>query len=141
MSRIRTVTRWAALAAAASVLASCGSGVRFVRQDLTEYPAKPSDAAVEVHEGGVLTPHVVIGTFTAERGMKADYGDGSNLDRTLNDLRRAARGVGADALIHVRPVLSEKNMSRARIEITATAVRYLQPTISVTSEAGTGTGG
>ena len=54
--------------ALAVLVTACGSGVTFVRQDMTEYPPRPSDAVVEIHDNDVMKPHVVIGTLTASPG-------------------------------------------------------------------------
>jgi hypothetical protein len=48
-------------------LSACGSGVQFVRQDMTEYAPKPEDAKLDVLDGGTMQPHVVIGTLTTSR--------------------------------------------------------------------------
>jgi hypothetical protein len=126
----------AVLVVALLPLAGCGSGIRFVREDVTTYPAKGAEEPIEVREGGSLRPHVVIGTFTAERNMKASYGDGSSLDRIMDDLKKEARKVGADALVHVHPILSEEHRTEAKLEIVATAVRYLKATQTVGSGEG-----
>jgi hypothetical protein len=134
MTRHAAAVRAALVAAAALTLVSCGSGMQFVRQDMTRYPAKPADAQVEIHEGGTLTPHVVIGTFTAHRDMTVNYGEGSNSDRLMDDLRKAARKVGADALIEVHPVLTDDSADKARITVTATAIRYMQEASRVSGD-------
>ena len=48
-------------------------------------------------------------------------------------LKDEARKVGADALIDVRPITAEGGGLKSRVEVTATAVRYLEKTATVTS--------
>lgn len=110
-------------------IAGCGSSVQFVRQDMTNYPPKPADAKVEIHDGGVMQPHVVIGTLTAGKEMKPSLGDDSTYDLVMRDLEKYARKIGADALIDVHPVSSEDT----QVVISATAIRYFQQKRSVTS--------
>ena len=105
---------------------ACGSGVLFFRADSYEYPARDKEAAVEVFEGSVMTPHVVIGTLSARRTLDASFNDRSTYDDLLLDLKAYARKVGADALTEVRPVSTETGSMKSRIAITARAVRYLE---------------
>ena len=37
-------------------LTACGSGVQFVRQDMTEYAPKAKDADIDIRDGGQCTP-------------------------------------------------------------------------------------
>ena len=117
------------LVAAIASLAACSSGVQFVREDMTRYPAKSKDAPIEVHEGNTLKPYVVIGTLTADRRMEAT-GE-STYDLVVDDLTQEARKVGADALIHVRPV--DNTEMSTRVMVTATAVRFMRQGATVTS--------
>ena len=68
---LRSIAIAVTLAAVAAGLSACGSGVQFVRADSYEYPARDKEAAVEVFEGSVMTPHVVIGTLSARRTLDA----------------------------------------------------------------------
>lgn len=120
------------LAVLAALVAGCGSGVEFVRQDMTEYPSKPSNAVVEVHDSEIMRPHVVIGTLTAGREMEASYNSNSTYDQVLESLKSYARKVGADALMNVRPVGDAGTVS-SRVELTAVAVRYLNQANTVTN--------
>ena len=113
----------------AAAVSACGSGVQFVPQDMMKYPPKPSDARIEIHDGGVMQPHVVIGTLTAGKEMKASFDDDSTYDQVISSLKKHARKVGADALINVRPVKSED----ARLVISAIAIRFFEQKRSVTS--------
>jgi hypothetical protein len=122
----------AALAAVALLVPGCGSGVQFVRQDMTEYPAKDKDAQIGVFDGDISRPHVVIGTLTLDREVKASFGDSSTYDQVLEEMMAYARRIGADALIRVRPLNDAGSMS-ARVAVTATAVRYLREHQVVTS--------
>ena len=113
-------------------LTACGSGVQFVRQDLTEYAPKAKDAELDVLDGGTMQPHVVIGTLTASKNMEASFNDESTYDNVMADLEKHARQVGADALINVRPL--DEGGSDAKVVITATAIRYLTERTTVTSK-------
>lgn len=133
MRNVLRSTRYIAALAVVALLASgCGSGVQFVRQDMTEYPPKDAKAEIPVFDSGITRPHVVMGTLTLERKMKASYGDASTYDEILKDMMAYARKIGADALMDVRPVTDEGNIS-TKITLTATAVRYLQESRVVTS--------
>ena len=130
MKHARTVGfRFALVGLVALAVSACGSGVQFVPQDMTKYPPRPSDAMIEVYDGGVMRPHAVIGTLTAAKEMKASFGGDSTYDQVIGDLKKHARKVGADALIHVHPVSSED----ARVVISATAIRFFEQKRSVTS--------
>lgn len=120
------------LAALAVLLSGCGSGVQFVRQDMTEYPPKPGDAHIDIYDSGVTRPHVVIGTLRAGKKMKASFNDKSTYDEVMDSLVRYARKVGADALAEVKPV-DQGRSTDTRIELTATAVRYMRRHQTVTS--------
>jgi hypothetical protein len=97
---------------------------------MTKYPPKPDDAKITLHEGGIRAPHVVIGTLTAKKEIKASFNDESTFDQVLNTLKKEARKIGADALINLRPINSED----ASVIITATAVHYLKETGTVSSQ-------
>jgi len=114
-------------------LSACGSGVQFVRQDMTEYAPKPKDAKLDVLDGGTMQPHVVIGTLTASKDMDISFNGDSTYDKAMSDLEKHARKVGADALINVRPVNQEG--TDAKVVITAVAIRYLTERTTVTSKA------
>jgi hypothetical protein len=132
MRNVLRSTRYIAALAVVALLASgCGSGVQFVRQDMTAYPPKDADTEIPVFDSGITRPHVVIGTLTLERKMKASYGDASTYDEILQDLMAYARKIGADALVGVRPV--DEGAISTKIALTATAVRYLQESRVVTS--------
>jgi len=113
----------------AMALSACGSGVQFVPQDLTKYPPKASDAKIEIHDRGVMRPHVVIGTMTASKEMKPSFSEDSTYDQIIADLKKHARKVGADALINVQP----ENSEDARVVISATAIRFFEQKRSITS--------
>jgi hypothetical protein len=121
------------LVSLAIALSACGSGVQFVRMDMTEYPPKDSDAVIEIHDGGVTRPHVVIGTLTAGQKMKTSFTDVSTRDQVLGSLTDYARKIGADALINVKPVGGEDLSTR--VEMSATAIRYLNPGKTIGSRA------
>lgn len=132
MRNVFRSTRYIAAMAVVALLASgCGSGVQFVRQDMTEYPPKDSDTEIAVFNGGITRPHVVIGTMTMDRKIKASYGDDSTYDDVVAAMTDYARKVGADALVGLRPVMDDNTGSR--VTLTATAVRYLRQNSTVTS--------
>lgn len=131
---IRSVCMALLLAATAAGLSACGSGVRFVRMDATEYPARDKYAPVEVFEGSVVTPHVVIGTLSARRNMDAAFNDRSTYDDLVATLKDYARKVGADALTEVKPLSTETGGMKSGLSITARVVRYLEPGASLRSK-------
>ena len=116
----------------ALLLIGCGSGVRFVRTDETLYAPKSKDAPVAVLSGDSMDPHVVLGTLTAARKMKASFNDRSIYDEALGDLKSCARRVGADALTKVTPRVRGEGMD-GKLEVEATAIRYLTRATTVTS--------
>ena len=122
----------ASLAVSGSLVTGCGSGVQFVRQDITEYPPKSEDAEIKIFDGGVMTPHVVIGTMKAGKEVKASFGEGSTYDEVLESMKKHARKIGADALINVR--LENISEMSARVDLTATAVRYLTESTKISSK-------
>ena len=130
----RSVSMALLLAATAAGLSACGSGVRFVRMDATEYPARDKYAPVEVFEGSVVTPHVVIGTLSARRNMEAAFNDRSTYDDLVATLKDYARKVGADALTEVKPLSTENGGMKSGLSITARVVRYLEPGASLRSK-------
>jgi hypothetical protein len=123
------------LVTTAAGLSACGSGVRFVRMDATEYPARDKYAPVEVFEGSVVTPHVVIGTLSARRNMDAAFNDRSTYDDLVASLKDYARKVGADALTEVKPLSTETGGMKSGLSITARVVRYMEPGASLRSKA------
>jgi hypothetical protein len=126
-------TRYIAALAVVALLASgCGSGVQFVRQDMTEYPPKDTSAKIAVFDGAITRPHVVSGTMTLDKKIKASFDDTSTYDDVLDEMVAYARQVGADALVRVRPVMDDKTIT-SRVTLTATAVRYLRENSVVTS--------
>ena len=138
MRRIRSFAcRLVVLGLVVFGLTACGSGVQFVRQDMTEYAPKAKDAEIDIRDGGTMHPHVVIGTLTASQEMKASFNGDSTYDKVMADLEKHARKVGADALINVHPV-SENGDLEPKVVITATAIRYLTERSTVTSKANRG---
>ncbi len=136
MKRWMQRARFAALAvAAAAFLTACGAGVQFIPVDGTQYPPKDRTAKVEVYEGSVIAPHVVIGTLTAKKSMDPSFDDHSTYDELMSDLKDYARKVGADALIEVRPVTDEGKGLKSQVQMTATAVRFLQKAETVSSNS------
>jgi hypothetical protein len=131
---VRSVSMTLLLVATAAGLSACGSGVRFVRMDATEYPARDKYAPVEVFEGSVVTPHVVIGTLSARRNMDAAFNDRSTYDDLVASLKDYARKVGADALTEVKPLSTETGGMKSGLSITARVVRYLEPGASLRSK-------
>ncbi len=130
---LRAAPRVALLIGIAAAISACGSGVKFVRMDATEFPAKDKSAQIEVFEGGISVPHIVIGTLFAKQDMDPSYNDRSTYDQVIKTLKDEARKVGADALIDVRPITAEGGGLKSRVQVTATAVRYLEKTTTVTS--------
>ena len=124
-----------AAVAVSLTLSACGSGVTFVRTDPTKFPPKPDGATIEIFEGEVTTPHVVIGTLYAKKNMDVHFDDSSTYDELLKTLKRHARKVGADALIQVQPHTSESGGMKSRVEMSAVAIRYLRKEATVTSAA------
>ena len=110
----RSISMTLLLVAIAAGLSACGSGVRFVRMDATEYPARDKYAPVEVFEGSVVTPHVVIGTLSARRNMDAAFNDRSTYDDLVASLKDYARKVGADALTEVKPLSTRDRRHEVR---------------------------
>ena len=119
-------------------LSGCGSGVRFVRLDDTQYHPKPKDAPVAVFDSACHEPHVVIGTLTARKKMKASFNDRSIYEEAMADLKRHAREVGADAIMQITPRVHGEGMG-GKVELQATAIRYLARANSVTSAEMRGT--
>jgi hypothetical protein len=116
----------------AILLTGCGSGVRFVRTDETLYAPKPKNAPVAVLSGDSMDPHVVLGTLTTAKKMKASFDDRSIYDEALGDLKACAREVGADALARVTPRVRGEGMD-GKLEVEATAIRYLTRATTVTT--------
>jgi hypothetical protein len=116
----------------AALLAGCGSGVRFVRMDETKYAALPKNTVVETFPQDTMKPHVVIGTLTTEKHMHASFNDRSVYDEAVDVLKSYAREIGAQALIHVEPHHIGEGMD-GKLRIEATAIRYLEPSETVTS--------
>ena len=114
-------------------LAGCGSSVDFVRTDPTVYEPKPNNFMVEVTEGGMLHPHVVIGVLTASQNMEASLSSLSTYDTVLAKLQKRAREVGGDALIEVRPVYDGSKV-KGEVTLTAKVVRYLEKKTSITAK-------
>jgi hypothetical protein len=119
--------------AALTLLTACGSGVQFVRQDMTQYPSKPDDAQIEVLDSGTMKPYVVIGTLTVDRQMKASFNDRSTYDDAIAMMVAHARKVGADAIINLKPVDDPSGLE-ARVVLTGTAVRYMEQAERVSSD-------
>jgi hypothetical protein len=123
---LRSIPTALLLAAAAAGLSACGSSIQFVREDSYRYPARDQYAQVEVYQGSVMTPHVVIGTLSAHRTLDANFNDRSTYDDIVAQLKDYARKVGADALTEVHPVATETGGMKSKISVTAKAVRYLE---------------
>jgi hypothetical protein len=130
---LRAAPMVALLLGVAATLSACGSGVKFVRMDATEFPPKDDSAKIEIFEGDITAPHIVIGTLTAKKDMDPTYNDQSTYDQVMETLKQEARKVGADALINVRPLTAEGGGLKSRVQVTATAVRYLEKTETITS--------
>ena len=77
-------------------------------------------------------PHIVIGTLFAKQDMDPSYNDRSTYDQVIKTLKDEARKVGADALID-SPHHRRGRGLKSRVQVTATAVRYLEKTTTVTS--------
>lgn len=120
----------AGLVALGTGLSSCGSNVNFVRLDETVYPPKSPDANVDVYKSSITRPHVVIGTLSTEKRIEPT-GE-STYDVALRRLEDYARQVGADALVQLRTDTEDE--PSPRILLSATAVRYLEPAGTVTSQ-------
>ena len=118
---------------AATFLSACGSGVQFVRVEPTEFPPKDDAARVEIFDGPISTPHIVIGNLTARKDMNASFNDSSTYDELIRALKKHARKVGADALIKVRPVTTEGGGLKSKVEVSAVAVRYLERQSTITA--------
>jgi len=130
---IRATPLVALLIGVAAALSACGSGVKFVRMDATEFPPKDDSAKIEIFEGDITAPHIVIGTLSAKKDMDPSYNDQSTYDEVMDTLKEEARKVGADALVNVRPLTAEGGGLKSRVQVTATAVRYLEKAETVTS--------
>ena len=124
--------RLAAAALLVMALPGCGSGVQFVRMDETRYHPKPRNAPVAVFDSACREPHVVIGTLTAHRKMKASFNDSSIYEEAVADLKERARDVGADAIMQLTPRIDGEGMG-GKVEVEATAIRYLARANSVQS--------
>ncbi len=133
---VRHALAGALLVLTAAALAGCGSGVRFVpMQESAQYTPKDRNAPIEIHEGSVLTPHVVIGKLSACKTMDAAFNDSSTYDQLLASLKDYARKVGADALIEVKPSADEGGGLKSQVRMDAVAVRYLTLESSVGSKS------
>ena len=133
MNKLLLVVLVVASLAVSALVAGCGSGVQFVRQDITEYPPKPADAEIEIFTGGIMAPHVVIGTMRAGKEIEASFDESSTYNDVLESMKKHARKIGADALIHVQ--LENPGAMSSRVGFTATAVRYLTESTKISSKA------
>jgi len=136
---MRSMYRPLALILLAGVLAAaagCGSGVRFVRSHPTEFAPKDAHAEIQVLSAGTNRPHLVIGSLTAKKTMKATFDDKSTYDAVLKSLKDYARQVGADALIHTRPIPAEDGGQSTDVTVTAQAIRFMEQEASLRSAAG-----
>ncbi len=122
------------LALAAVTLSACGSGVQFVRVDPNEFPPKEDSARIQIYDGNVSTPHIVIGNLVARKNMDASFDDSSTYDDLIISLKKYARKVGADALINVKPVTSEGGGLKSKVEVSAVAIRYLEKQSTITAK-------
>jgi len=120
------------LGVVAAGLAGCGSSVDFVRMDPTLYEPKPKDFPIEIHDGSVMRPHVVIGVLTASQDMEASLGTLSTYDTVVMNLKKKAREVGGDALVEVRPLYDGANVKGA-VTLSAKVVHYLEKKATVTA--------
>ena len=116
------------------MVSGCGSGVRFVRMDETVYAPKPEGISIVRHERGCMEPHVVIGTLSTRKKMKASFNGRSIYDEAIASLEAKARKLGADALMQISPRVVGKGMG-SKVEVEATAIRYLTHELTVTSAA------
>lgn len=114
-------------------LTGCGSSVDFVRMDPTVYPKKNSNDPVEVFQGSVVRPHVVIGVATASREMKATTGSVSSYDAALYELKALARELGGDALVGLKPVYTEDTSDKPKVELTAKVVKFLEKEATISA--------
>jgi len=120
------------LGVVAGGLAGCGSNVDFVRTDPTMFESKPKDAPVEIYDGTIIRPHIVIGVLTASQDMEASLGTLSTYDTVMARLKDRAREVGGDALVEVHPLYDGANVKGA-VTLTAKVIRYMEKTTSVTA--------
>ncbi|NNF07240.1 MAG: hypothetical protein HKN21_10810 [Candidatus Eisenbacteria bacterium] len=115
-------------------LVGCGSNVEFIRTDPTKYESTPSTTQIEVFQGPIVKPHVVIGVVTAVQEMKATTGTLSTYDEALRVLRVKARSVGGHALAELKPVYSDNAHVEPKVELTAKVVRFLEKEASISTQ-------
>ena len=121
-------------AAALGLLAGCGSGVQYVQSHPTQFPEKDKNADIQVMSGSTSRPHVVLGTLTAKKTMKATFNDRSTYDAVVKSLKDYARKIGADALINARPLSSEDGSQSTQVIVTALAVRFMEQEVTLRSK-------
>jgi uncharacterized protein YbjQ (UPF0145 family) len=83
-----------------------------------------------VYKASITRPHTVIGTLTTEK--RIEPGADSSYELAVDRLEVYARRVGADALVELKT--DTMDQPSPRIVLTATAVRYLEPAGTVTSQ-------
>ncbi len=69
----------------------------------------------------------------AGKKIEASYGDSSTYEDVLESMKAHARKIGADALVNLR--IENAAEISIRVDLTATAVRYLTESRTISSKA------
>jgi hypothetical protein len=116
-----------ALVVAGLFLAGCGPAVTYVSQDLTKMSPKPEGYEMPFSYHSADRPHKVLGAMTVSSKIKPSFREMSTFDQLLTEMQKRARKLGADAIVDLKTVDSQKGGDRGALSLVGTLIIYTAP--------------
>lgn len=124
---MRILTHGSLLVLALLTLAGCNSGLVYTAVDGTVLTPKPSGYEVAVAYQIPRRPYRTLGEVRVTREIKPGFGKTGAFDQAVDEMKRQARKVGADAVVDVRALDGSKNAESGRLTLVGTVVVFTAP--------------
>jgi hypothetical protein len=108
-------------------LTGCGSGVTWVASDPVQMGAKPDKFDMPVMKTVPSRPHRILGELTVTMPIEPSFREISTYDQALVKLKKEAVKRGADAVVDLKTLDSQKKQSQGRLTLVGTLVIFTAP--------------
>jgi len=111
---------------ALALLSGCGPEVKYAQVDPTVLTPKPEGYDVPFSYEVPARAHKVLGEIRVSSKIKPDFNSTSTFDQVMNEMKKQARKIGADAIVDLKTVDSS-NSQEGKLTMLGTFIIYTEP--------------
>lgn len=109
------------------LLAGCGPEVHYVASDPTILTPKPAGYEMPFSHEVPGRPHKVLGELRVAERIRPSFRQTGTYDTVLAEMQKRARKVGADAIVNLRTLDSQRGGSEGRLTLVGTLIIFTAP--------------